>query len=918
MGNLTSAKDFCNCNDTTCGCCVSNQIITAVTERQCAVNELRSTCQSCTPIFNSTQVACSGCNTTDLAYQVFNVSYPSVDPANCLCRNDNATSNCTCCQKTRPAGPVAPVCPANASELLPNCACAVVNGTYKCDCVRSANGVDTFYNKINGTNCSCQNVARPNGQQPLQCQCCSSADQLATPAPVCPSNSSDFSVEKCLCSGDACDCKYKSTGVTVKNVRASNCSCPNNTADKKDCGCCVNVQQYRDAQTPSCQPSDPLATCACANVTQVVNKVSTTSQKCNCTVPLKSETGATVFNTQNVLVAPSQCGSYVDGSSTVFKCCVKESTMTQIPTRTCANLMNATCTFAAGNATSREGVCQARTANATFFLDSVRVNMADCSCLDYVKNGVAQQRCNCCLNKTLANATLVVKAPAVCNTTTASVQNCDCKSVFDTSSNTYKQSCDCSRRVGTQLLTRQAVAIDKSQCVCLNSTADGKQNVASCQCCVENPPLTKCELLARNMSQNLRCSCSDVVVNGKAQNVCDCSSVINATTTLTKLGMAGFDESQCCWVEKTDPITRKGFRSCNCTQAAVPQTQNCACKASSAKNSTTITCACTDCNNQVTANVKVPAAQCKCPAAFYNASSGSLMNNGNQGKAENTTTNGTKSNSTTNSSTAANTTVSTNTTSSNSTSNTSVSTNTTKSNATTNATTNGTVVVVNTTTNATTNGTKSNVTTSTNVTTNGTANATTNATSNATSSTNGTKTNGTNSTSGSNVTVSANSTNATSTNGTNVTTPTSNATNTTKPNSTVSGNTTNATNATTGSTANTTTPVQKDADVFSCNCEVPFQGFCPALNPSAPVSEGSCDASNIPKQLRASGSNAVSTVNAGCKYQYEYLVAVIATNKDSSLLMQLQSYQNAAMSSASYLSSFASLFVLVASVFLFY
>lgn len=359
--------------------------------------------------------------------------------------------------------------------------------------------------------------------------------------------------------------------------------------------------------------------------------------------------------------------------------------------------------------------------------------------------------------------------------------------------------------------------------------------------------------------------------------------------------MVNFDESQCCCVEKTDPFTRKGFRACNCTQPAVQQIQNCACKAvANAKNATHITCACSDCNNQVATGLAIPAGQCRCPASFYNYSA-SLMN-GNQGKNENTTANSTKTNGT-NSTTGSNTT-NTNTTKVNTTTNgTSVTTNgtnTTGNGTKSNTTSNGTSVATNG-TNATTNGTK----------TNGT-NGTTNASTNGNTTTNTTKTN---------TTTGSNNTSNTTT-GSNQTTG-ANSTNTTKPNSTTGGNSTSNQN----STNQTTTPVvtPPPADIFSCSCEVPFQGLCPALNPTAPITEGTCDASNLPKQLRANGNNPVSTaVNAGCKYQYEYLVAVIATNKDSSVLMQLQSYQTSAMQAASYLSSFASLFVLVASVFLFY
>jgi len=83
------------------------------------------------------------------------------------------------------------------------------------------------------------------------------------------------------------------------------------------------------------------------------------------------------------------------------------------------------------------------------------------------------------------------------------------------------------------------------------------------------------------------------------------------------------------------------------------------------------------------------------------------------------------------------------------------------------------------------------------------------------------------------------------------------------------------------------------------------------LDTNAPVDEGTCDASNRP-QLP------VTSVNAGCKFQYEYLVAVVATGKDANVLMQLQNYQTQAMMAASYFQlSLASIFFL-ATAFLFY
>jgi hypothetical protein len=101
---------------------------------------------------------------------------------------------------------------------------------------------------------------------------------------------------------------------------------------------------------------------------------------------------------------------------------------------------------------------------------------------------------------------------------------------------------------------------------------------------------------------------------------------------------------------------------------------------------------------------------------------------------------------------------------------------------------------------------------------------------------------------------------------------------------------------------------------FACNCDVEFSGLCPAYNPYAAVDESQGDASN-----RASQVAKPVVVNAGCKYQYEYLVAVVATNKDASVLMQLQSYQNVQADSARFLSlAMTAMMAMVASVLFFY
>ena len=125
--------------------------------------------------------------------------------------------------------------------------------------------------------------------------------------------------------------------------------------------------------------------------------------------------------------------------------------------------------------------------------------------------------------------------------------------------------------------------------------------------------------------------------------------------------------------------------------------------------------------------------------------------------------------------------------------------------------------------------------------------------------------------------------------------------------------TTNTSSSTNGTRQNTTTTPTAPVDplVFGCSCEVEFSGLCPAFNPNAPVDEAQCDASNRPQITKA-------PVNSGCKYQYDYLVAVVATNKDASYLLQLQSYQNAADASSFLSMSLAMILAMAASVLLFF
>ena len=392
--NLTTLSNNCVCNTTTCGCCIPTSTILQVTQKQCSANQFKSACNSCVSYYsnvtNSTQYNCSQCSTQGAAYISLNQSYNSVNTDSCLCRS--AGSNCSCCLNQPPALAVQPQCQAPANQLLPNCACSVVNGTYICDCSRSSGNVLTKYNGIVGTNCSCTNVVRPSGANPLQCSCCSSAAQLATPAPVCSVNTT---TNPCTCDNNFnCNCNYLNTGVVITgmSLSSSSCSCPNSNASSSQCGCCVGVQQYRDFVTPSCAPSVPLATCSCANQTVVSGKTTSIVTKCNCTGDLQTSYG-TVSNT-NIQINTNTCGSYNASGSVVYKCCIPQATLTQLPAKQCPSgvKLNANCYCPVSfNNASRNCSCVAKSANLTSYLPSVPLAQSDCSCYNYTVGGKVTQ-----------------------------------------------------------------------------------------------------------------------------------------------------------------------------------------------------------------------------------------------------------------------------------------------------------------------------------------------------------------------------------------------------------------------------------------------------------------------------------------------------------------------------------------------
>jgi hypothetical protein len=229
------------CNTTTCGCCISNNAVMQITEKQCS--NLKAVCDKCVSFYNNatnrTENNCSACTVQGPSYNVLNVTQNNLNPTACLCRSPGA--NCTCCVGAMPALPAQPQCSGATNQLLPNCACSIINGTYTCDCSRSSGSVVSYFNEIQATNCSCASVSRPSGLNPLQCSCCATPAQLATPPAKCSGN---FTANSCVCTNNfSCNCAYQNTGVTVRNIlfNSTTCSCPNNNADTKNCSCCVST-----------------------------------------------------------------------------------------------------------------------------------------------------------------------------------------------------------------------------------------------------------------------------------------------------------------------------------------------------------------------------------------------------------------------------------------------------------------------------------------------------------------------------------------------------------------------------------------------------------------------------------------------------------------------------------------------------
>lgn len=286
--------------------------------------------------------------------------------------------------------------------------------------------------------------------------------------------------------------------------------------------------------------------------------------------------------------------------------------MTFANPRTCRatdQFASAECTSVKSADLAKDFSCALRNAAGLYFVDKVRLNQTDCSCVDSISGGVTSQICQCCAPR----AAIAVRGPT-CNVNTTTSQACDCKNVFNPATNNFGLVCDCNRRVNNTTQLRTGVRIEREQCSCLNQTLAGQANTLNCTCCVPNPPLPFCQQLAQQNNTNLNCRCNYILVNGVSTFTCDCSARVNTTHTLTRSQML-LDENSCCCTDRTDPITRLGFKSCNCTQPATFQTQRCQCKpVGNAANSTQVTCNCSDCNNVITSARTLPNSRCSCPS----------------------------------------------------------------------------------------------------------------------------------------------------------------------------------------------------------------------------------------------------------------------------------------------------------------
>lgn len=149
----------------------------------------------------------------------------------CLCRNESAKTNCTCCQAASvvPLLAAAPTC-STGSVVASNTRCEVGlsnSTTARCNITRRDGAVETYFINVNQTdlpNCNCFTIT--NGTQTFrQCQCCALQTRLSPSAPNC-SAIVEGSAEQCTClpvrgpnntSRLNCDCNYKNIQI-IKDI----------------------------------------------------------------------------------------------------------------------------------------------------------------------------------------------------------------------------------------------------------------------------------------------------------------------------------------------------------------------------------------------------------------------------------------------------------------------------------------------------------------------------------------------------------------------------------------------------------------------------------------------------------------------------------------------------------------------------
>lgn len=200
VANLTTQNSQCMTNTTTSGCCLTLAQIYAATEMQCSASQYRTVCNSCVGVFNNKTNTtltsnCSSCATVTPNFIVNNQFYNNITNTSCLCRAPG--SNCTCCVGSAPAAPAQPICNAAQQPLTNSCMCSPsVNGSQTCDCSQTNGTIVQQFTGLNISNCTCQNVQRPNGKQPFQCSCCAPTAQLVIAPPTCSQGSSS---QQCNC-----------------------------------------------------------------------------------------------------------------------------------------------------------------------------------------------------------------------------------------------------------------------------------------------------------------------------------------------------------------------------------------------------------------------------------------------------------------------------------------------------------------------------------------------------------------------------------------------------------------------------------------------------------------------------------------------------------------------------------------------